>query len=260
MQSYRLTRLGSLTLALLAVFALAATTAATARAEEAPFWSIKGTRLAAGETHFATGKSYKETSLTALGVTISCPTVTVKEGVLLGSSAGEPGTGSGVIEFGGGCTVTGDGTGCKAEEPIVTRPVKAELVESEKGEKGSLLTEFFPNKGAAFVTTKLPGTCKIKEVTVEGSMAAQVRTDPNKPPELGELVTLPNTKKEGMSWLLNFPEEPIKKVWLIKSGVGSEVSVGLLAAEEEATLTGTALVSLANSKREAVEEEWSPLP
>ena len=61
-------------------------------------------------------------------------------------------------------------------------------------------------------------------------MAAQVRTDPNKPPELGELVTLPNTKKEGTSWLLNFPAKPITNVWLIKAGVGFEVSVGLKAA------------------------------
>ena len=146
MQPHRLTRLGSLTLALLALLAFGATTAATAQAEEAPFWSIKGTRLAAGETHFITAKSYRETSVSSptLGITTSCPTVKLKEGVLLGSNAGEPGTNDEVIEFEGGCTVTGNGAVCKVDEPIVTRPVKSELVESEKGEKGSLLTEFFP--------------------------------------------------------------------------------------------------------------------
>jgi len=91
-------------------------------------------------------------------------------------------------------------------------------------------------------------------------VAGQVLTDPNKPPELGELVKLPNTKKEATSWLLNFPEKPITSVWLIKAGVGSQVSVGLLAATEPATFEGTVLVLLANSKRESVEEKWSPLP
>jgi hypothetical protein len=248
-------------IALLGVFAFSAVAVAAAQAEEAPFWSIGGTRLAAGQTHFITGKSYKETSFTALGVTTSCPTVTVKEGVLLGSNAGEPGTNDEILEFGGGCTVVGNGTGCKVEvEPIVTRPVKSELVETEKGEKGSLLTEFFPNKGSAFTTIKLTAACtKVREITAEGSLAGQVLTDPNNG-TLGELVTLPNTKKEGTSWLLNFPATQIESVWLIKGGVGSQVPVGLKAATEPAKFEGTALVLLANSKRESVEEKWSPLP
>jgi len=249
--------------ALLGVFAFSAVVAAAAQAEEAPFWSIKGTRLAAGETHFITAKSYKETSLASptLGVTTKCSTVTLKEGVLLGSAATEPGTNDEVIEFGGVCTVTGNGAECKVEkESIVTKPVKSELVETEKGEKGSLLTEFFPNKGAAFTTIKYVGAhCIHTEIIVEGSVAAQVLTDPNNG-TLGELVTLPNTKKEGTSWLLNFPEKPITSVWLIKAGVGSQVSVGLLAGTEPATFEGTVLVLLANSKRESVEEKWSPLP
>ena len=139
MQPHGLTRLGSLTLALLALLALGATTAATAQAEEAPFWSIKGTRLAAGETHFTTGKSYDEIRFSALGVSARlCPTVTVKEGVLLGSNAGEPGTNVEVLEFSRGLhAVTGNGTGCKVEsEPVVTKPVRSELAETEKGEKG----------------------------------------------------------------------------------------------------------------------------
>jgi hypothetical protein len=156
--------------------------------------------------------------------------------------------------------VTGNGAECKVKEPIMTKPVKSELVETEKGEKGSLLTEFFPNKGALFTTIEYLGTCAHQTIAVEGSVAAQVRVDPNKPPELGELVTLPNTKKEGTSWLLNFPATAITSVWLIKAGVGSQVSVGLLAGTEPAAFEGTVLVLLANSKRESVEEKWSPLP
>ena len=253
--------------ALLGVFAFSAVAAAAAQAEEAPFWTVPKSegsketkRLALNETRFITAKSYNTTSLSGGGIRTTCPTVTLKEGVLLGSNAGEPGTNDEIIEFSGGCTQTGNGTSCKVVEPISTVPVKSELVETEKGSTASLLTEFFPNKGAVFTTLKFTGTCKVGEIKVEGSVAAQVFTDPNKAPELGELVKLPNTGKQGKSWLLNFPETPIKKVWLIKGGVGATASVELLANTEQATFAGTVLVLLANSKRETVEENWSPLP
>jgi len=43
--------------ALLGVFAFSAVAAAAAQAEEAPFWSIGGTRLEEGKTHYITAKS-----------------------------------------------------------------------------------------------------------------------------------------------------------------------------------------------------------
>jgi hypothetical protein len=78
--------------ALLSVFAFSAVVAAAAQAEEAPFWSIKGTRLAAGETHFITAKSYTPTTKLVsvpLGITTTCEKVKLKEGVLLGSKEGK---------------------------------------------------------------------------------------------------------------------------------------------------------------------------
>src|SRR6202041_1574177 len=127
MHSGRLALAGRLLVALLAMLAFGGLAAAAAQAEEAPFWTRERGSLGQGETHFITGKSYKETSFTALGVTTSCPTVTLKEGVLLGSNAGEPGTNDEVIEFSGGCTQTGNGTSCTVVEPIVTKPVKSGL-------------------------------------------------------------------------------------------------------------------------------------
>jgi hypothetical protein len=260
-------------IALLGVFAFSAVAATAAEAEEAPFWTVPKTegsketkRLALNETRYITAKSYKTTSLEGGGVTITCPTVALNEGVLLGSNAGEPGTNDEVIEFSGGCTQTGNtvkGT-CTVKEPIVTKPVKSELVESEKGgPTASLLTEFFPNKGALFTTVEFtpsePGACKVTAIAVEGSVAAEVYTDPNNG-SLGELVKLPNTGKQGKSWLLNFPATPIKKVWLIKNKTGAEAGVELKANTEPATFKGTVLVLLANSKHVSVEEEWSPLP
>ena len=266
MQSHRVR---PMLVALLGVFAFSAVAAAAAQAEEAPFWTVPKSegsketkRLAAGETRFITAKSYNTIVFGApsLGIRIACPAVKLKNGVLLGSNAGEPGAGSAVLEFEKNgtenCAQTGNGTACKVVEPIVSTNVRAELVENTTKKK--LLVEFKPET-ARFTTIKFEGTCNIGETSTEGSVAAEVLTDPNNG-TLGEAVELPNTHKVATSWLLNFPETPIRKVWLIKAGVGSEVSVGLLAAGEEVTLEGTALVLLANSKRETVEEKWSPLP
>ena len=262
-------------IALLGVFAFGAVAAAAAQAEEAPFWTVpkaegskETKRLTVGETRFITAKSYKKTVLTvpSLGISITCPALKLKNGVLLGSNAGEPGTNDEVIEFEKNgtekCTQAGNGAepGCKVIEPIVTNSVKSELAEDTTKKK--LLVEFKP-EGARFTTVKYEeaakGDCKTTETAVEGSIAAEVLTDPNNG-ALGEAVELPNTHKVATSWLLNFPATPIKKIWLIKAGVGAEVSVGLLSATETATFEGTALVLLANSKRETVEENWSPLP
>jgi hypothetical protein len=133
------------------VFALGAFTAAAAQAVEAPRWSIGGKTLVAGETHFITAKIYTTKAATrftlaAPTATVSCLAVRLKEGSLVGSNAGNGGTNTEVIEFFGNCTVEGLGiTKCKVNEPIVTNPVKSELVETEKavpGTSGSLLTLF----------------------------------------------------------------------------------------------------------------------
>jgi hypothetical protein len=255
---------------LLGVFAFSAVATATAQAEEAPFWSVGGARLEEGKTHYTTTKIYDVTgkengfTMSAAGKSIHCESVRLKEGVFLGSSAGNPGTTEEIIELFGGCTVTNNGSSCKPVEPIVTNNLKSELVETEKGEKGSLLTELKPETGVRIMTLHFEGTCTQKETFVEGELAGQVRTDPNNG-ELGELVTLPNGKKEAHSWLLNFPAEPIKEVWLIKEGTGSRVKLKeLRAASEPATIVGTVLGLLAKKNSsggfESEEVNWSPLP
>jgi hypothetical protein len=271
----KLSRMQLVLVALLGVFAFSAVAAAAAQAEEAPFWSVGGTRLGAGETHYAVGKKYSEKfTLTTAGHSVECNNVRASESVsqrtaLSGSAAGNSGTGLGVLEIFEGCKVTGNGTKCKIVEPIVTNPLKVELVETEKGEKGSLLAEATPAKGVTFATLKFEaetgGECKVKETAVTGAVAGQVRVDPNKPPELGESVSLPNGKKEGTSWLINFPATSIKEVWLIKEGTGSLVKLEQLTSfSEESTIEGTGLVLLGKvSEGKLVSEEttkWSPLP
>ena len=256
--------------ALLGVFAFGAVAAAAAQAEEAPFWSIAGARLEEGKTHNITAKVYNVTgqqagfTLKALtGQTIICPFIRLKEGVLLGSKAGNPGTNDEVIEFfgetGNPCTVANNGTGCKIKEPIVTNPVKSELVESEKSTTAALLVEFFTTSGP-FAQLIFEGTgCIDKETTVSGKVAGEVREDPNNG-TLGAVVKLPNEKKEAKSWLLNFPTTAIQHVWLIKGGLGEETKIELVSFGEESTLSGTALILLANAKKETEETLWSPLP
>lgn len=255
--------------ALLGVFAFGAVAAAAAQAEEAPFWSREGVRLKAGETHYITAKVYNVTGAeegftlkATTGQTIHCSSVELKEGVLLGSNEGNPGTNDEVIVFSGGCTVKNNGTGCKVKEPIETHSVKSELVESEKSTTASLLVEFFTETGP-FVTIHFEpeagGKCTVSETAVSGKVAGEVREDPNNG-TLGAVVKLPNEKKEATSWLLNFPNPAISHVWLIKGGIGSETKIELLSFSEPSTLTGTTLILLANAKKETELAKWSPLP
>ena len=94
MQSHRVR---PMLVALLGVFAFSAVAAAAAQAEEAPFWTVPKSegsketkRLAAGETRFITAKSYKKIvfSVPSLGISITCPALKLKGGVLLGFERG----------------------------------------------------------------------------------------------------------------------------------------------------------------------------
>jgi hypothetical protein len=262
---------------LFGVLALGALTAAAAQAVEAPRWSIGGTDLAEGKTHFISAKAYSTNLKLVTGSgTIACTTLKLKEGSLLGSSAGNAGKNNEVIVF-ETCTVSGSVGGkpiekCKVVQPIETTPLLSELVESEGAEpankKGSLLVLFVPFSGSTFATltftTEAGGNCP-PTTKVTGKVAGQVFTDPNTPPTLGTLVTLESGATEATSWLINFPATQPKNVVRVVGGVAkTEANPGLTAFSGEAFEEGTALVLLA--KREANGElvteatNWSPLP
>jgi hypothetical protein len=248
---------------LLAVFVLGAVVASAAEAEEAPFWTIGGSRLKAGKTHNITVRTFNEAEPWASAggaVSISCKVVKTKPGILLGSEPGEPGLSDEVVEF-ETCTVAGNGEKClKVREPIVTNTVKSELVLDTTKKK--LLMEFFPNTGSVFLSLVFEkvGTnegCTFGKAAVEGSVVGEVLTDPGE-----EAVEVGQAAKQAHSWLTRFPKSQIKEVWLIKGGVGANAKVGLKEFGIAAGLTGTALVLLANGKFETEEAgpEWSPLP
>jgi hypothetical protein len=246
-------------LCLMAVIALSAVAVATAQAEEAPFWSVggSGARLKKGETRDISSiiSSSSFVLKSSGGEVITCHGIRVKEGVLLGSEPGEPGTDDEVVEFFKECGVTGDGTGCTIEEPIVTENLKSELVYAEN--KKQVLDEFKPAvSGGRLATLHFGSSCTPVKgaVAVEGSVAGEVLTSK------GVKVELPTKPAEEASGLIKFPETPIRTVWLIKGGVGEETAIGIKVATLPATLTGTATVLLANSKGESTGELFSALP
>ncbi len=253
----RLTVIG---VALVAVFAMGAIFAASASATSAPYWSITGTRLAAGKTHFISAKPVTEFSLTtpALGVEIKCTGFKLKEGVLLGSSETNPGTNDEVVVFEGCALTAGNGfPECElTSKTLTTNSLKSELVEKAAAPK-ILLTEFFPVKGS-FITLKFAGAkCTLKETAVEGSTAAEDTTDN----AAEETVELGQAAKQATSWNLRFPNQETLKVILVKEGVASEVKTELTALSFPSIQHGTALISLSKANGSEPEEiNWSPLP
>ena len=266
--------------ALFSALALGALTAAAAQAVEAPRWSIGGTDLAEGKTHYISAKAYRPFIIEVAGARMECTVVKLKEGALLGSAAGNAGKDNEVIEF-ETCTVSGTFGGQKIEKctmlkPIVTRAIKSELVEAAgakpEEKKGSLLTLFTPAEGSTFATfefsTGTGGHCPPSPTSVTGQLLGQVLTDPNTPPTLGTLVTLESGATEATSGLINFPTTPITKYIRISGGkVGAEETVKQFTAlSEAAALEGTVLVTLAkkNTTTGLLESEptatWSALP
>ncbi len=238
--------------ALLAVFALSAVIATVAQAEEAPFWTVGGSRLKAGQTRNITAKAFSGTltlNTPEAGITVTCKKTKLNVGVILGSEPGESGKNDEVVEF-TECSVTGNGTACTLPNPIITEPLSSELVENVENKKvgKKLLTEFFPTSGTNFVTLKFVGACTNKETKVTGKVAAEALTETSGVIELGQAAS------QGKSYLINFPATSIKEVWLIKGGTGSIVKTELLAFADTSTEVGTALVLLENGG------EWSPLP
>jgi hypothetical protein len=251
-------RFKTIGLALVAVFALSAIAASAAQAVTAPFFTVGGTRLVAGKTHNFDARAFPGSRFTletpALGVSITCTSFSTKAGVLLGSNPGLPGKDNQVSVF-SGCTVTGNGTSCTVVEPIETKPLTSELVESQNGKQ--LLEEFKPTTGAVFVVIRFTGTCTVKESEVTGAVAAEVLTDPAE----GK-IELGQTPTEGTSFLVKFPVTSITEVLLINSsGTRETAKLALEAFTFPSTLTGTALALLANTKFEPERSaKWSPLP
>jgi hypothetical protein len=246
--------IGAVLLALLTLGAIAAT---TAQAEEAPYWSIEGTRLAAGKTAEVTAKAVGNKTLTAGVVTITCTGGSLKPGaVIIGSNAGEPGKTEGVIEL-SGCTQTGNGSPCEVPSgKITTEPLTGELAYAEN--KKSLVGVAVPKKGKRLVALHFTGSgCLVPEAAIDGWVVGGIFTDVAG--QAGVLLELPNSVAQAKSFIGKSTGTSKSNIWLIKAGTGSAVTTEELTYNgTEATLSGESL-GLLSTNGVSNEKLWCPL-
>jgi hypothetical protein len=243
-------------LALFAVFAVSVVAASAAQAIEAPYFQTESrgvvSRLKLGETRNFKSANVTSYVLKVPGIAITCTKETTNNsGVLLGSEKGEPGTNNEIVEF-TGCTVTGNGSGvCEGKgsvgEPIITKPLKTELVYGVETKK--TYTLFSPASGSEFVKLTFPAGCTHTETAVNGKVAAENLNEAKEEIELGKKY-VPQTKG-----FVSFPSTTIKKVVKVKAGVAqAPTTVELLAFGVAGTLTGESSVELESK------EKWCILP
>jgi hypothetical protein len=266
MKSTRLVRLGRVTAALLAVFALGAVAVASAQAAptEGPFWTVNGHRLKANETREVTGKVYEGTKnplkleATLLGITakVECELAKAAPGSYL--AGGAPATSREISEF-SDCTVTNNGEGCKAKEPIKTEPIRSELVynDEEKTVGEKILVEADPEAGteAKYVTLHFEGAkCLVDETEIgKGLALGEAFTDPTVDGGKEEQVTLKTTPVEQTSALIKAPDAE-RSVYLLKGTTLELVEIKPFKAfGNEAKITGTVLVLLTSGEKFGVE-------
>jgi hypothetical protein len=212
-----------------AIFVLSAVAATAAQAAEEPYYQVNGARLAAGETREITVKAAKSFVLknTISKATVTCKENTVAKGsIILGSAKGSPGRSDEVVEF-KECEVTNNGTGCKVEEPIVTKKLVNKLVYS-KELAGIIDVLFTPETGKVFAELTFIGSgCKTPNTTVEGNVAAEALMKKTS-------LTFGTNGTEEPVGEVNFPSTSITEVFEDKT----KVKVGLTAFGTAATLEG----------------------
>jgi hypothetical protein len=240
-------------LAILAMFALSAIVATAAQAKSGPFFMIKGTRLASGQTASFTATSQSATFvLKATGVTITCKKLKVEAGAeIIGSSGSNSSTNKEVVVF-EECSLAGNGTKCilaKADKGVIkTEAVKSTLDYPKKvpAEGDIKLVLFQPEVGAVFVKIKveaeLEGTCTVVgSLAVEGSTLGVLENEKFEPFRLK--IAVPETK----NILVKFPSKNSESC-TEKEGVITCIKHKLTLASKTAELEGHAQLTLAGTQ------------
>jgi hypothetical protein len=252
-----------LSVVMLVVFAFSAIVAGAAQAEEAPYWSIEGTRLVAGKTAEITAKAVGSQTLTVGPMTVTCTGLELAKGsVLLGSNAGEPGKSDETIQY-SGCAQSGNGSPCVPilkvggeEGKITTEPLTNELAYAEN--KKSLVVEFDPLKGKKLAVIHFAGSgCTVTELALAGLAVAGAFTDVNG--SAGVLLELPNAVAQAKSFVLKLNGLSSTTIWLITGGTGKSFTTEELTFDGSAAKpAGEALILLATNGV-SNEKLWSPL-
>jgi Subtilase family len=196
---------------------------------EGPLYRIAGARLTASESkEIKTKTRYSYTLHSGLEWTITCQTQAFATGAkLLGSSGANSGAGEATIEF-SGCSVEGNGKGTecsKVSEPLVSKPLKAELVYQGAERTGKLGIDFTPVTEHLFMEIKFPKGCKTEAMKVAGSTDATIYSG-EKAVEVGK-EPAETTAENVLTW----PPLEAYPVW-------SEEGGKLVKAEPEMTGAG----------------------
>jgi hypothetical protein len=245
-----------------------------AHAEEAPSFSIGGTRLVSGKTHNGDARAIRPfVDTNALGsFTIECSEVGTEEGVALGSNPDSAPKSLGIAVF-SGCKNAAGSNGAKCHlapsegsaetttviksEPLIGLPVE-NVVNGTKGNQ--LLGEIIPAKGATFASFFFGGECTLLIGRCTGQVVGEVLLDNGTSEPTGK-VELGQAVQEHDSWDMRFPSTPITQVWLISNGIGTISKTEETVFGAQAITTGTALALLASTKFAPEPNAlWSPLP
>jgi len=239
-------RMRPLGLSLVAAFALSAVAATAAQAlPEGPFYKVEGNRLLATETKELKAKAASSFTLEAasIGVAVTCTSLKLKPGATIVGSTGEnAGTSEEVIEF-SGCTVTGNGEGCKVEnEAVTTSTVEDALGYSSSSRSGPLLVSFHPKTGKVFVELKFVGAkCILPSTKVEGTVVGEAFAS-------GKQVEVTKNEVELTSSEIKFGKAS-KTVFVESGGVLTSTKAKLTSFGIGATLEGTSQQELAGGSK-----------
>jgi hypothetical protein len=164
-------------LSTLASVATCAGATAVAQAHEGPFYEVGEERLEEGATAEATEAAKTSLKLEAKsGQVITCTGAHFAGGATLdGSSGDNAGTSKETIEY-TGCTVTGNGSGCKVEgEKITTNALKTTLGYSSEGREAPVLELLEPASGKVIAEPKFGGEkCTAKSTKVSGTVIGEL--------------------------------------------------------------------------------------
>jgi hypothetical protein len=185
-------------LSMLASLATCAGATAVAQAHEGPFYEIGEERLEEGNTAAVTLAAKTSLKLEAkTGQVITCTGASFAGATLDGSSGENAGTSKETIEY-TGCSVTGNGSGCKVEsEKITTNALKTTLGYSSEARATPVLELVEPSSGKVITEPKFAGEkCTTKSTKVSGSVIGELPSTEFE----GSEEELQTTKAERTTW------------------------------------------------------------
>jgi hypothetical protein len=232
-------------LCLVVAFAISAAVAASALANEGPFYKVKGVRLASGSTKPIAVKALTNQVLVfnflGIATTITCKEVKVQGTPMVeGSNTWEPGKIKEIIRY-TECTQTGLGASCEVtNKEIVTNPVISSLSWSSSSlTSGNILVVFKPVSGTEFYDLKFTGSCLVTDGKVTGSLAAEARSKG----ATAKVGTEPAEAATGNE--INFPATQIKEVFTSTSETAmTKETIGFEFGGKASTFTGSSEVTV----------------